>query len=109
MYRIVYEVNLKGMPSELNCLTKFYENFRNISKCVGSPMNFVCFYKNIVIKIIPRVSETTRFMPMTHDVFAQTMSISIIIESKSIKYIFEVVDSVYNFVKNCGLIIRLVE
>ena len=109
LYRIVYEIRLKGIPNEMECLAKLHEAIKNVSTCIGSATTFVCFYKNVLVKLMPKHIDKAYQPSVAYEPLLQTISISLIIESKSVKYIPEIVESIYSFAKNCGLALQLVE
>ncbi|MEM1541113.1 MAG: hypothetical protein QW101_00515 [Ignisphaera sp.] len=108
MYRIVYEIRLKGMPNEMECLVKLHEVIKDVAVCVGSATTFTCFYKNVVVKLMPKYMDKVRQPSMAYEPLLQTISINLVIESRSVKYIPELVERIYSFAKNCGLALQLV-
>ncbi|MEM2752838.1 MAG: hypothetical protein QXI94_07110, partial [Sulfolobales archaeon] len=55
VFRVVYDILLKGVPEELTCLTKLGEYLFSRGTCVGTHASFLCSYKECVIKVAPQV------------------------------------------------------
>lgn len=110
MYKVLFEVYVKGLPSEVECFNKIREVLESIGKCLGSPTAFVCFYKNSLVKVVPKAEEFQRRVPIPSHVYEpvqQILLITIELESDNIENLAEVIEQVYSIAKGCGLAIKL--
>ncbi|MCC6016247.1 MAG: hypothetical protein LM582_04285 [Desulfurococcaceae archaeon] len=112
MYRIMFEVYLKGLPTEIECLNKIREILSSSGKCVGSTTAFVCFYRKSVVKVVPKVEESPRrasvpMFPPVYEPIQQAMQLYIVLESEDVENLADVVENLYSLAKGCGLMIKL--
>lgn len=103
MFRVVYDVLLRGMPEELACLTKLGELLFAKGTCVGTHTSFLCSYKGCVIKMAPQVVKP--HYP-AHEL-AQVGTIKLIIESSNEDSLVAAALDTYKALKECGLALRL--
>ncbi|MEM4788927.1 MAG: hypothetical protein QXM55_01765 [Ignisphaera sp.] len=111
MHKIIFEIYVKGMPNEVECLNKLREYLENLSKCFGSSTAYACVYKDILIKVIPKVEEAQRrstALTYVYEPLQQALSIAITVEGDNIYNLVELSEGVYEFAKNCGLMLRLI-
>lgn len=110
MYHTLFEVQIRGMPNELECLTKLRDRLAIVGKCLGSSSMYICFYKSTMIKVMPKTEDSSRKTPIPpYETLQQMISILFSIESNNTEEMAVIVESVYNVIKNCGLFIRLIE
>lgn len=111
LHKLVFEIQIKGMPNEIECLNRLREHMGYTSKCLGSSTAYACFYKDVIIKVTPRVEETAQRGPQHIPLYTplqQTLSLFLVIEGINVGEIAEVAENVYAFVRNCGLSIRFI-
>ena len=109
MYRILFEIQIKGLPEELACLNKLREHLNSIGKCLGSAVSYICFIGNTMAKIMPRTDGATP--SHIHSLIGplqQSIPILLLVEGASVKEIASAVELIFEFVKGCGLLIKLV-
>uniref|UniRef100_A0A7C2ZN46 Uncharacterized protein n=1 Tax=Ignisphaera aggregans TaxID=334771 RepID=A0A7C2ZN46_9CREN len=111
MYRVVFELHIRGLPSEIECLSKLRDYLGSVGMCLGSASAYLCFYSNTMIKVIPKIERgiSTSSMPSLHEQIQQTVPIALIFEGDIINEMSEIIRQVYTMAKNCGLAIKLVE
>jgi len=110
LYRIAFEVYLRGLPTEMECLSKIREVLNSLGKCIGSATTFICFYKKSIVKVIPKFEETSRRMPALpplYEPIQQTLQIVITLESNDVENLAEVTERLHSLVKECSLMIKL--
>jgi len=105
MYRVSYEIVLHGFPEELKCIIKLNEALNTMDNCVGSQTSFVCFYGDTLIKLIP-YQQPQQFSPLQPQ--PQTLSVIISIEGEKARDVVDTAKHIYNILKNCGVLVRLV-
>lgn len=103
MFRVVYDVVLKGLPEEISCLTKLGENLFASGLCVGTHTSFLCSYGECLVKVVPQIVKPTQ---ITYELL-QAGSVKVVIESTDHKSLVQVASDVYRILKNCGLTLRL--
>lgn len=111
MHKTIFEVYVKGMPNEVECLNKLREYLESLSRCFGSSTAYACVYKDVLIKVIPKLEEVQRrTTTLTHiyEPLQQVFSITVTVEGDSVANLAELSEKVYEFAKNCGLMIRLI-
>lgn len=107
MFRIVYEIVLRGLSEELDCLSKLYSVLSSRGVCVGSQTMFVCSYGGAtVVKVTPHSPKSTQDVQLYRGV-VQPLTITIIIEGGGAESVVDSASVVYTLVKGCGLSIRL--
>lgn len=107
MFRVVYEVMLRGLPEELECLSRLNSILNSKGVCVGSHTMFVCSYRdNVIIKVTPHTLRSTQGVQPYRDVL-QPLSISIVIEGNGAGEVIDAANTVHDTLKGCGLSIRL--
>lgn len=107
----MFEVYVKGMPSEVECLNKLREYLESLSRCFGSSTTYACVYKDVLIKVIPKVEEAQRrSTTLTHifEPLQQALSIVITLEGDSVGNLAEISEHIYGFARNCGLMLKLI-
>ncbi len=105
MYRVSYEIILHGFPEELKCIVKLNESLNTMDNCVGTQTSFICSYGDTLIKLIP-YQQTQQFSPLQPQ--PQMLSIVIYIEGEKVKDVIDTARHIYNILKNCGVLIRLI-
>ncbi len=105
MYRVSYEIVLHGFPEELKCITKLNEALNTMNNCVGTQTSFLCSYGDTLIKLIP-YQQVQQFSPLQPQ--PQALSIVIHIEGEKVGNIIDAARHIYNMLKNCGVLIRLI-
>jgi len=111
VHKIMFEVYVKGVPSEVECLNRLHEYLESLSRCFGSSTTYACVYKDILIKVVPKVEEAQkRSTTLTHifEPLQQVLSIVITLEGESVSNLAEISELIYGFAKNCGLMLKLI-
>lgn len=107
MFKAVYEVVLRGLPEELECISKLYKALSIKGMCIGSQTMFICSYEdNTIIKVTPHTSRYIQGVQLYRDI-TQPLTITITIEGSNVDNIINAVNIIYDIVKGCGLQIRL--
>lgn len=103
MFRVVYDVALKGLPEEISCLTKLGEHLSMFGLCVGTHISFLCSYRECLVKVAPQIVRPTQ---IAYELL-QAGSVKIVIESTDHRSLVQVASDVYKMLKDCGLTLRL--
>ncbi|MEM1623836.1 MAG: hypothetical protein QW794_03505 [Thermosphaera sp.] len=103
VFRVVYDVILKGVPEELTCLTKLGEYLFARGTCVGTHTSFLCSYRDCLIKVAPQVIKPHY---LTQDLM-QAGAIRVIIESHDHLSLVAVSSEVHRTLKECGIAVRI--
>lgn len=103
VFRVVYDIVLKGIPEELTCLTKLGEYLFARGTCVGTHTSFLCSYKDCLIKVAPQVIKPHY---LTQD-FVQAGAVKVIIESQDHYSLVTVTSEVHRALKECGVAVRI--
>ncbi len=107
MFKAVYEVVLRGLSEELECISKLYRTLSTKGICIGSQTMFICSYENsTIIKVTPHTSKYIHATQLYRDI-TQPLTITITIEGSSANDIIDAATTIYDIVKGCGLQIRL--
>jgi len=108
MYRVLYEVILRGIPEELECLSKLNNILSLDGICIGSQTMFICSYRDIaIIKMSPHTSRQSPGAQPYREI-VQPISIAISIESSNADGVIKAARIVYEAIKSCGLSIKLI-
>lgn len=103
MFRVVYDILLRGTPEELACLTKLGELLSAGGTCVGTHASFLCSYRGCVIKVVPQLIKP--HYP-AHEL-TQAGAAKLIIESPDGGSLVAAALDAYRALKECGLALRL--
>lgn len=103
VFRVVYDVVLKGLPEEISCLARLGEQLFASGSCVGTHTSFLCSYRGCLVKVAPQIVKPAQ---ITYELL-QAGSVKVVVESTDHTSLVQVVSDVYRVLKDCGLTLRL--
>ena len=103
MFRVVYDLLLKGLPEEVSCIARLSEYLSSRGHCVGSQTMFLCSYMDSLVKLAPQVLKPQ--YPVYE--IPQVGTVRLIIESESQRSLVEAASEIYGLLRDCNITLRL--
>lgn len=103
MFRVVYELMLRGLPEEVECVSRLWSALSTGGRCVGTHTTFLCSYGGSLVKLAPQAVR-----PQYLQEIPQVGVLRALVESQDSESLIEVASLVYRTLRECGVLVKLV-
>lgn len=103
VFRVVYELMLRGLPEEIECVGKLWSTLSSGGRCVGTHTIFLCSFKGSLVKLAPQAIK-----PHYIQEIPQVGVLRALVESRDSESLVEVASLVYRTLRECGVVVKLV-
>jgi hypothetical protein len=103
VFRVVYELMLRGLPEEVECVGRLWATLSSGGMCVGTHTTFVCSLRGCLVKLAPQVVRPQYFQEIP-----QVGTLRALVEGQDPESLVEVASVVYRTLRECGVLVKLV-